>query len=136
MGVLQRASVEFVAVLLLVTLSERLYSDTDRHYYTLSCFHFPSMKCHSIFNVPSRCFSSIALQFFRLCLVTLFLLSILLIFVFISLPSYFPASPFTLAIFLPCLSLSPFFQFPSLCFTQFYLICGANASTGQLFRLC
>lgn len=34
---------------------ERLYSDTDRHHYTLSCFPSPSMKCHSELSVLSLC---------------------------------------------------------------------------------
>lgn len=34
---------------------ERLYSDTDRHHYTFSCFHSPSMKCHFLFGVLSLC---------------------------------------------------------------------------------
>lgn len=93
-----------------VTLSERLYSDTDRHYYTLSCFHSLSMKCHSIFNVLSLCLGSIALQLFRLCSVTLlhspfcpYLSSFLC-------PLISHPHCYTLTIFLPCLSLSPFYN--------------------------
>lgn len=32
-----------------------LGSDTDRHHYTFSCFHSPSMKCHSVFSVLLLC---------------------------------------------------------------------------------
>lgn len=94
-----------------VTLSERLNGDTDRHHYTLSCFHSLSMKCHSVFIVLSLClgwavllhFTILSLHFTDICL-------------------YFPALPFfILTLWLPSiLSTSFFSSYPYPCLFVLY----------------
>lgn len=75
---------------LLVRVSERLHSDTDRHHYTLSCFFSPSARCHSVFSLFIfpwlGCLS--ALQFSPTLLGHHLSLSIFHIFVSISLSSH------------------------------------------------
>lgn len=92
---------------LLVKCSGRLYGDTDRHHYTLSCFHSPPMKCHSVFSVLCLgCALSVLLHFsfshFARSLSSALILPP--VFVFICLSS---CPSFTLTISSPCLSLSP-----------------------------
>lgn len=84
-----------------------LGSDTDRHHYTFSCFHSPSMKCHSVFSVLLLCLGcalSVVLHFSF----SHFARSLSFTLHFPPICFHLTALSFSTSLFLYSLSLSPF----------------------------